>query len=39
VPGADHGFGVRRRDGRTREDVDAEVRGAVRAWLARQMLT
>lgn len=39
VPGADHGFGVRRRDGRTREDVDAEVRGAVRAWLAGQALT
>ena len=39
VPGADHGFAVRRRDGRSsREDVDAEVRDAVRAWLDAQAL-
>ena len=35
VEGADHGFGVRRKDGRTAEDVAAEVAAAVRRWLAQ----
>lgn len=34
VAGADHGFGVRRRDGRSAEDVQAQVRDVVRDWLA-----
>lgn len=39
VPGADHGLGVRRRDGRTPEQVSAEVIEVVAAWLGRQRLT
>jgi predicted alpha/beta-hydrolase family hydrolase len=35
VAGADHGFAVRRRDGRTPADVHDEVEQVVRAWLAR----
>jgi hypothetical protein len=35
VAGADHGFAVRRRDGRTAADVRDEVAQVVRAWLAR----
>jgi predicted alpha/beta-hydrolase family hydrolase len=35
VAGADHGFAVRRRDGRTSEEVLAEVRGVVSHWLAQ----
>jgi hypothetical protein len=34
VAGADHGFAVRRKDGRTAEQVAAEVRDAVAGWLA-----
>jgi predicted alpha/beta-hydrolase family hydrolase len=34
VRGADHAFGVRRRDGRTAQDVATEVREAVARWLA-----
>lgn len=34
VPAADHAFAVRRRDGRTVEQVHEQVRGVVRAWLA-----
>jgi predicted alpha/beta-hydrolase family hydrolase len=33
VAGADHGFAVRRKDGRTAEQVAAEVRRVVAAWL------
>lgn len=33
VAGADHAFAVRRRDGRTAEEVTAEVRRVVRQWL------
>lgn len=33
VAGADHGFAVRRRDGRTADDVRQEVERVVRAWL------
>lgn len=33
VSGADHGFGVRRRDGRTAAQVRDEVRDVVAAWL------
>jgi predicted alpha/beta-hydrolase family hydrolase len=33
VDGADHAFAVRRRDGRTAEDVAAEIRDVVRGWL------
>ncbi len=33
VEGADHAFGVRRMDGRTREDVLTQVRILVRDWL------
>lgn len=33
VPGADHAFAVRKADGRSRGEVLAEVRGAVRDWL------
>jgi hypothetical protein len=33
VPGADHGFAVRRKDGRTPAAVHDEVREVVRAWL------
>ena len=33
VAGADHGFAVRRRDGRTAADVRDEVAQVVRAWL------
>ena len=35
VPGADHGFAVRKRDGRTPGQVQAEVRDAVGDWLRR----
>ena len=35
VSGADHGFGVRKRDGRTAEQVEAEVRAVVEDWLGR----
>ena len=35
VEGADHAFAVRRRDGRTPDDVLAEVREAVADWLGR----
>lgn len=38
VAGADHAFAVRRRDGRTREQVRAELQGVLTAWL-RQTLT
>ena len=38
VAGADHGFAVRRRDGRTADDVAAEVQAVVAGWLA-QVLT
>lgn len=34
VRGADHAFRVRRRDGRTAQDVAAEVREAATRWLA-----
>jgi predicted alpha/beta-hydrolase family hydrolase len=37
VAGADHGFAVRRRDGRTPDDVLAEVRTAVSGWLAQTL--
>ena len=33
VDGADHGFAVRKKDGRTRADVLAEVRRTVAEWL------
>lgn len=33
VEGGDHSFKVRKKDGRTQAAVDAEVHGAVRAWL------
>lgn len=33
VRGADHGFAVRRKDGRTRAEVDAEVQDTVQRWL------
>jgi predicted alpha/beta-hydrolase family hydrolase len=36
VAGADHGFAVRRRDGRLAVDVRDEVERVVRAWLARR---
>jgi hypothetical protein len=35
VAGADHGFAVRRRDGRSAADVRDEVEQVVRAWLSR----
>lgn len=35
VEGADHGLEVLKRSGRAREDVLAEVSGAVSAWLAK----
>ena len=35
VAGADHGFAVRRADGRTAADVRGEVERVVRAWLLR----
>lgn len=35
VRGADHGFEVRKRDGRTVQEVRDEVVGAARDWLAR----
>jgi uncharacterized protein len=38
VAGADHGFAVRRADGRTRAEVTAEVERVVQEWLA-QVLT
>jgi predicted alpha/beta-hydrolase family hydrolase len=37
VAGADHGFRVRRLDGRTARDVRVEVEQAVRAWLAQTL--
>jgi predicted alpha/beta-hydrolase family hydrolase len=37
VAGADHAFAVRRRDGRTPEEVLTEVREVVRAWLAQTL--
>ena len=37
VEGADHAFAVRRRDGRTAGEVTAQVRVAVRDWLARTL--
>ena len=37
VRGADHSFGVRRQDGRTRADVLQEVRVAVSGWLAQTL--
>jgi dienelactone hydrolase len=37
VPGADHGFAVRRRDGRTAADVREEVERVVRAWLVLRL--
>lgn len=39
VAGADHAFAVRRRDGRTTDEVLAEVRDVVGSWLTRQTLT
>lgn len=39
VAGADHGFAVRRRDGRTAADVEREVREVVCDWLRAQRLT
>jgi predicted alpha/beta-hydrolase family hydrolase len=39
VRGADHGFAVRRRDGRTAAEVAADVREAVSGLLAGQTLT
>ena len=38
VAGADHSFGVRRRDGRTAAEVHRQVRAVVSSWL-RQTLT
>jgi hypothetical protein len=37
VDGADHAFAVRRRDGREREEVLAEVETAVAGWLRRAL--
>jgi predicted alpha/beta-hydrolase family hydrolase len=37
VAGADHGFAVRRRDGRTAAEVRDEVERVVRAWLAERL--
>jgi predicted alpha/beta-hydrolase family hydrolase len=37
VAGADHGFAVRRKDGRTAEQVAAEVRDAVAGWLGQTL--
>ena len=37
VAGADHAFAVRRRDGRSSEEVLAEVRQAVGQWLAQTL--
>ena len=37
VAGADHAFAVRRSDGRTREDVLAQVRAVARGWLAQTL--
>lgn len=37
VAGADHGFAVRRRDGRTAGQVAAEVRSVVARWLAQTL--
>ena len=37
VAGADHGFAVRRRDGRTAGDVRDELERVVRAWLAERL--
>lgn len=39
VEGADHSFAVRRRDGRTSEQVAREITRVVDAWLGRQTLT
>jgi hypothetical protein len=36
VAGADHGFAVRRRDGRTAADVRQELERVVRAWLVER---
>jgi hypothetical protein len=38
VEAADHSFRVLKRSGRTEEDVDDEVRGALLAWLDRHKL-
>jgi uncharacterized protein len=37
VAGADHGFGVRRKDGRSQSDALAEVRAVVGEWLAQTL--
>lgn len=37
VAGADHAFAVRRKDGRTADEVLAEVREAVAAWLGQTL--
>lgn len=37
VAGADHGFAVRRRDGRTSAEVHDEIVGTVRAWLGQTL--
>lgn len=37
VAGADHGFAVRRTDGRTEQDVAAELRAVIRDWLAQTL--
>lgn len=39
VAGADHGFSVRRKDGRTAAEVRQEVVDVVTGWLRRQTLT
>lgn len=37
VAGADHAFAVRRRDGRSAHDVEAELRSVVSQWLAQTL--
>lgn len=39
VDGADHGFAVRRTDGRTAKQVATEITDVVASWLRRQTLT
>jgi predicted alpha/beta-hydrolase family hydrolase len=39
VAGADHGFAVRRQDGRSAEQAHVEVTAVVASWLAAQTLT